>query len=229
MSEKINTRALPSVNYEPLIEARAKEVSGRNTKEDDCPERVTSRLTEHVTSQREKFEAWGALGDHYAETLENPATPADVHNALADELIGLAHKASLSIDSPDVVRLLYPLLRERAEHRESREASDDVPMPTALQSVEATACGRRALRAEEPTREPPPTTPERAVELTDIIIRHIGYEDEVVRALVLLIQGLTYERDLLKRECACIAASHHAFSRTMAHDQAVDRFAEERK
>jgi hypothetical protein len=111
------TRVLPTVSYELLINSLAKEISERNTKEDDYPERITSRLAGHITSQRERFEAWGALGDHYAETLEDPDTPAAVHNALAEELMDLAHKANLGIDSAEVVRLLYPLLRDRAWQR----------------------------------------------------------------------------------------------------------------
>ncbi len=116
-----NARVLPTVDYEPLVHARAQEISKRNAKEDDYPEREASRLMGHIDSQWEKFEAWQALGEHYANTLENPNTPVDVHNAIAEELVELANQADLSIDSAEVVRLLYPLLRDRAAHRQGRE------------------------------------------------------------------------------------------------------------
>jgi hypothetical protein len=132
--KNIKTRALPTIDYEPLIHAIAHEISDRKAMETDTAERARLRLTGHVDSQWERFEAWGALGDHYAETLENPDTPAAVHNALAEELMDLAHKANLGIDSAEVVRLLYPLLRHRAWQREKGGEGDAPETPAAEES-----------------------------------------------------------------------------------------------
>jgi hypothetical protein len=229
--KNIQTRALPTIDYDPLLHAIAHEISGRNAMEHDQPEREALRRAGHITSQREKFEAWAALGDHYAETLDSPDTPADVHNALAEELIDLAHKANLSIDSPDVVRLLYPLLRERAA-RMGRGAGGSVaafePEPDAevsarrapdLKQVETLKKNESAGAsdpAEEIACEPPPLTPELAVEVMDTILPRLADEDEALRALIVLVRALTYERDVLKRETTCLVVTSHAFSKSRA-------------
>jgi hypothetical protein len=54
------------------------------------------------------------LGNHYAAVMEDSATPAALCNVLMDELTDLAGKARLHITAPEVLRLLYPLLRLRA-------------------------------------------------------------------------------------------------------------------
>jgi len=110
---------IPAVSYDDAIHRRAEEVSANNTLPDDYPERVADRLQGHTVSQREKFEAWQTLGDFYADTLANPKTPAAVHNVLNHELDLLTDRAGLHITSPEVLRLLYPMLRDHAERREA--------------------------------------------------------------------------------------------------------------
>jgi hypothetical protein len=99
--KNIQTRALPTIDYEPFVHAIAHEISDRNAMETDTGrKRARLRLTGHVDSQWEKFEQWQVLGEHYANTLEDPDTPADVHNALMDDLLELANKARLDSVSP---------------------------------------------------------------------------------------------------------------------------------
>ena len=58
------------------------------------------------------------LGNHYADVLENPDTSAKLHNVIGEELEELANKAGLHITSPEMLRMVYPLLRLRAAERE---------------------------------------------------------------------------------------------------------------
>ena len=83
------------------------------------------------------------------------------------------------------------------------------------------------VEAAPPLGEPPPLTPARGLELVDTIMCSLGVDDEAARALIVLLRGLTYERDLWKREDICFTVTHHAFSRTTAFEDALERFAAE--
>jgi hypothetical protein len=108
---------VPSVNYDDAIRRRAEEVAANNARPDDDPSRTASRLEEHTESQRERFEAWQALGNHYADVMANPKTSTAVYNALMVDMEDLSYRAGLNITSPEVLRLLYPMLRDHAGKR----------------------------------------------------------------------------------------------------------------
>ncbi len=113
------TPVIPTVNYDDAIRRRAEEITANNARPDDSTERVADRLKERIASQSEKLEAWQTLGNHYADVLANPKTPAALCNVINVELDELAARAGLNIASPEVLRLLYPMLRDHAEKREA--------------------------------------------------------------------------------------------------------------
>jgi hypothetical protein len=113
----------PTINYEVVIQARAAQIDARTNIKTLAPAFRTQKHqellhTQHVESQREKFRGWEMLGNHYADVLEDPNTPADVHNVIACEMDDLASRAGLNITSPEVLRLLYPWLRDRLYEKE---------------------------------------------------------------------------------------------------------------
>jgi hypothetical protein len=122
---KNQTSLMPTVSYEDFIQARAAASAARvNLKklapQFRTPEHAESIRAEHVEGLRERISDLHVLGNHYADTLENPATSAEVCNILAQELDELANKAKLHTTSPEVLRLLYPLLRLRAAEKGDR-------------------------------------------------------------------------------------------------------------
>jgi hypothetical protein len=110
---------MPTISYENYIQARA---AGHAAKVNDLdpqhhtPESI-ARHAEHVEALRERISELQVLGNHYAAVMEDSATPAALCNVLMDELTDLAGKANLNITSPEVLRLLYPMLRLRAAEK----------------------------------------------------------------------------------------------------------------
>jgi hypothetical protein len=122
--KKSNSPSGPSVSYEDLIQARAEEITARiDLKKLAPPYRTKKHKAElhesHIISQRERFNEWETLGNFYADVLENPDTPAEIHNAISSELEELANRAGLSITSPAVLRLVYSWLRDRLFEKEA--------------------------------------------------------------------------------------------------------------
>ncbi len=122
---KNQTSMMPTVSYEDFIQAHAAESSARLILENSnpqfrTPEHAGRIRAEHVEFLTQRIGELQALGNHYADTLENPATSAEVYNALAGELDELTNKAKLYITTPEVLRLLYPLLRLRAAEKGGR-------------------------------------------------------------------------------------------------------------
>jgi hypothetical protein len=116
-------RALPAIDYEPLVLAREPEIAARTSVDDLAPEyrndkHKTRLVAQRLDGLRERIAEWRALGEFYADALDSPYGTATGHNVLMDELDGLASDADLYITHPDVLRLLYPLLRLRAAARE---------------------------------------------------------------------------------------------------------------
>jgi hypothetical protein len=116
---------MPTISYDDFIQSRAQESAAKLSPENSdpqfrTPEHRAGSQAEHVEFLTQRISALQSLGNHYADTLENPATPAEVHNALAQDLDELAGKANLHITSPEVLRLLYPLLRLRAAEKGGR-------------------------------------------------------------------------------------------------------------
>ncbi|MFL6210538.1 MAG: hypothetical protein ACJ74W_16910 [Pyrinomonadaceae bacterium] len=127
-------RALPAIDYEPLVLAREAEIAASTSVADCAPEYRTEEhkavlVAQRLSGWRERITAWRALGEFYAAALESDETTVDAHNELNDELDGLASDAGLHITHPDVLRLLYPLLRLRVHdiERARREVKTDVP------------------------------------------------------------------------------------------------------
>jgi len=81
------------------------------------PEFEAQKREESLNFYRENFAEWQALGNHYADVLEDKATPAALHNAIAETVEAVIEDARLHTASPDVLRLLYPLLCFRARER----------------------------------------------------------------------------------------------------------------
>jgi hypothetical protein len=113
-----SAHALPAVDYEPIIRACEPEIAARTSVAGLAPQYQTAEhkarlVAESVTGLRARFAEWRTLGDFYAAALASDDTTAAVHNILADELDDLVSAAGLSITHPDVLRLLYPLLRWR--------------------------------------------------------------------------------------------------------------------
>ncbi len=122
---KNQTSMMPTVSYEDFIQAHAAESSARLILENSnpqfrTPEHAERIRAEHVSALRQRISDLHALGNHYADTLENPATSAEVYNVLAQDLDELAGKSKLHITSPELLRLLYPLLRLRAAKKGDR-------------------------------------------------------------------------------------------------------------
>jgi hypothetical protein len=120
---KENSTSAPSISYEGIIEAGAAEITARINLDLLAPEFRTlehkARLhVQHIDSQRERFREWELLGNHFADALENPDTPAELYNIIGAELDELANRAGLSITSPVVLRLVYPWLRDRLFEKE---------------------------------------------------------------------------------------------------------------
>ncbi len=122
---KNQTSLMPTISYEDFIQAHAAESSARLILENSnpqfrTPEHAESIRAEHVSALRQRISDLHALGNHYADTLENPATPEEVYRVVVDDLCALASKVNLDITSPVLLRLLYPLLRLRAAKKGGR-------------------------------------------------------------------------------------------------------------
>jgi hypothetical protein len=121
---------LPAIDYEPFIRAHEADIAARTSVADLAPEFRTEEhkavlVAQRLAGWRERFTEYAALGEFYAAALESADTTAAAHNALNDELMGLADEANLSITSPVVLRLLYPLMRHYAREfeRAGRQAA----------------------------------------------------------------------------------------------------------
>jgi hypothetical protein len=107
-----------TISYENIIQAVADEITARIDLQSLAPQFRTQKhkallREQHVESQRERFREWELLGNHYADVLGNPNTPAELHNALGDELDELANQAGVHLTMPELLRLIYPWLRYR--------------------------------------------------------------------------------------------------------------------
>ena len=120
-TKKATTRPLmPKVDYTDFINTLAREHARHRTA--TVEERILRNnpnfeedvFRNYLEYLKEKFEQWRELGNHYADVLENPTTTAVLHNTIGEDLDELADQAKLDIASPEVLRLLYPLLRYRA-------------------------------------------------------------------------------------------------------------------
>ncbi|MGI8656495.1 MAG: hypothetical protein ACR2LC_14910, partial [Pyrinomonadaceae bacterium] len=113
---------MPTISYEDFIQSLAADSSAKLSLENSdpqfrAPEHRARIQAEHVEFLTQRISALQSLGNHYADMLENPATSAEVYNVLAQDLDELANKANLHITAPEVLRLLYPLLRLRAAEK----------------------------------------------------------------------------------------------------------------
>ncbi|HWW74329.1 MAG TPA: hypothetical protein VNZ44_02980 [Pyrinomonadaceae bacterium] len=116
---------VPTVDYEPIIRTRAAEVTSRiNLKKLDPQYRTEEHRAllhaQHLESQRERFRDYQVLANHFADVLESEDTPAEVHNALLLELDDLSNRSGVMLTSPEVLRIIYPLMRDRLFEKEAR-------------------------------------------------------------------------------------------------------------
>jgi hypothetical protein len=121
-----SAQAVPAVDNEPIIRACEPEIAARTSVAKLAPQYQTAEhkariVAEGVTGLRARFAEWRTLGDFYADALASDDTTAEVHNILADELDDLVSDAGLSMTHPDVLRLLYPLLRWRIHLRQREQ------------------------------------------------------------------------------------------------------------
>lgn len=118
---------MPTINYTDFINRLARERARRHTANaephwlENNPNFEEDKFRESLHFLTEDLAAWQALGNHYADVLESPGSPAKLHNVIVDELEELVNQADLYTTSPEMLRLIYPLLRFRAAARERKE------------------------------------------------------------------------------------------------------------
>ena len=118
---KAEGNGLLIVSYEEIIRARAAEISEGSKQDPDTPERIALRQEQDVAFVRMRIAEWQALGNHYADVLEDPRTPAELRTVINDELDEQAATVCFHLTSPEILRLLYPLLRLRLLDRQQEE------------------------------------------------------------------------------------------------------------
>jgi hypothetical protein len=111
---------MPTLNYEAYIAGRADRLAQLTSGgPGEPPESAAARRASIERSVRQRLREWQNLGDFIADALEAPETPERVKAALWAELDELSEAAGdfCAMSNPDVVRLLYPLLRDIAEEK----------------------------------------------------------------------------------------------------------------
>jgi len=103
--------AIPTIDYENYVVERAADRSVRLGVEPGSEREVNL-----LQATRERFCNWAQLGNLYADVLENPDTPYELDEAIRVELEDLYEAAGSTVctTDPAILRLLYPLLRDRA-------------------------------------------------------------------------------------------------------------------
>ena len=115
---------MPKVDYTDFINILAREHARRQTASaepgwlENNPDFEECKFRESLHFLTEDFVTWQALGIHYADVMEDARTTEELYNAIAEEVDKLANQAKLFITSPELLRLLYPLLRYRAATKE---------------------------------------------------------------------------------------------------------------
>ena len=133
-----NEPLAPRIDYEEYIATRAREYADE-FKPFDSPKREAQRRASLLEAARDRFNKWAAIGNLYADVLESPRTSSELHNAIHEELDELEEAAGnfVCLTKPALIRMLYPWMRDLAEHRtpapvetnetEDDEAADDEP------------------------------------------------------------------------------------------------------
>jgi hypothetical protein len=112
--------AMPTIDYEGLIVARAAQLAGRLDTEPGS-EREALTASNLLQGLRKQVDHWTAIGNLYADTLESPTAEPALRNAVHAELEALEEAAgnTLATTEPALIRLLYPLLRDLAVQRQN--------------------------------------------------------------------------------------------------------------
>ena len=145
------------------------------------------------------------LADHISAILENPDTPTEIYNALAEATIDVIDEANAGILKPEVLRIALPSAMGKQHH-------------TAPARERANAFTWRDERIEIQ-----PLTLDRARRLVRAILK--SDDNEEARALVALITGIAYEPDPTKRDGLALFASREAFGLTTEYSRLLDEFA----
>ena len=123
---KVAPAPMPTIDYSDFINCLARERARRQAASaepswlENNPDFEERKFRESLHFMKEDLAAWQALGNHYADVLADPHAPAALKNVIDDELLDLANQVKLHITSPEVLRLLYPLLRFRQYERATR-------------------------------------------------------------------------------------------------------------
>jgi len=208
------------------------------------PEYEARIRAERLHFYREDFAKWKALGDHYADVLEDEKTSAILYNTIGDELDEIVERAGLHITSPEVLRLLFPLLRFRQAERQrgviARSApagdpgddqgddpDDDPDPPQESESLKESVLKRLQERMKTPL-DYQPISVKRARELAEKILNQD--DDATVWAFITLLHGITAAhlgKDDGKHdvEGLVIYAVHLGYSLTQHFNFALEEFA----
>ncbi len=173
---------------------------------------TTRRTTTSSTAQQP------LLSELLAAVLRHPDTTADIHNALADVLVGLEANAS-NKHSPEFIKRVLIENDIQADPAPASETTEDADEATEAKRLLLHGDAFITRGGDNPI---PRLTQERACELTGFIVEQD--DDETAAALCELITGIAYENDFLERDAQAQAAAGVAFSRTFAYDQATDDF-----
>lgn len=159
-----------------------------------------------------------AVAETLAELLNDKQLPTQAREAIQECITELVNVARVHSNATDLLHINLPLVLARLRKHQ------EVPSPSPSDKADSREV---ATTDDEPFVEPQPLTRERAAELMDRIMRFIGHEDDIVRALIVLIHGVVYERSLTEREGFVFTALGDAFRHTDAFDAAFERFASE--
>lgn len=159
------------------------------------------------------------VADQVAALLENPNTPADIYNAVAEVVIDITSRQQLS---REVLRVSLPLALGKSQ---PAVADHGVDAQEAEVNVQAGQCSCKGTGVSDSDCFTPITL-ERARELADFITNYD--DDEQCHALVTLLEGIAhalYHGDRLDVEGLIIYAERAAYANTMHGNDAFHRFA----
>ncbi len=109
--ESSTSANIPRLDYDSFLEARARAQAAHLTRDGDTPDQSEARYIEQLESVREHYEEWRALGNFYADALDDEDTPAELERTIQSDLDDLQHIAQISFSGTDTLREFYPLLR----------------------------------------------------------------------------------------------------------------------
>jgi hypothetical protein len=154
-----------------------------------------------------------SLADHLIGILSNPDTPAEIYNALSEEVLMISDQTRAGVLDPEVLRVAMPLMLARMKEQDARQTGDAAAASTAPEKGTVKHWKFR------------PVTPERAVEL----VRRITFarDDSINEAVIELVGGIATKLEDVNVYYAALMAMQEAFKFTEKRNNAFGEYVTE--